>query len=346
MKLLISTFVTLLLIGFAGSSYGLDIRTIYYPNGDNYLGEFKDDQRNGKGTYTWAVGDIYAGEWKDDQRTGQGTYTFANGNVYVGEFRDTKLNGQGTFTYANGNAYIGEWRDNERIEKGIYTFSNGNAYIGEWSYSEVNRQGTYTFASEDVYVVEYKNDLRNGQGTFTYGPGDSEGDVYVGEFKDNERNGQGTYIYADGTVINGVWLKNTFVVANNIAPVTEAPLVGQASRHNNAIEASRTALLPKLDKTWPAEQWPLTVDSGELNCYDGNQLLFASAGTTYNINGVRTENKYADVMTIWKAPEEFMYNGQMLEGPRIGMVLLDEVSELCASRGQMYVGVNSHEAKR
>ena len=116
-----------------------------------------------------------------------------------------------------------------------------------------------------------------------------------------------------------------------------------SSRQDNTIEASRSAALRNLDKTWPAEQWPLTVESGELSCYDGNQLLFASAGTTYNINGVRTGNKYADVMTIWKAPEKFMYNGQMLEGPRILMVLLDEVSELCAARGQMYVGVNSQD---
>lgn len=105
-------------------------------------------------------------------------------------------------------------------------------------------------------------------------------------------------------------------------------------------EVLQSTALPNLDKTWPAEEWPLTVDSGELSCDDGNQMLFSSEGTTYHINGVRTEIEYADVLTIWKPPEEIMYNGQMIEGPRIGMVLLDEVSELCASRGRMYVGVN------
>merc|ERR1712151_549696 len=30
----------------------------------------------------------YVGEFKDDNKHGRGRYTFANGNVYVGEYRD------------------------------------------------------------------------------------------------------------------------------------------------------------------------------------------------------------------------------------------------------------------
>jgi hypothetical protein len=43
-------------------------------------------------TYTLVSG----GEFKDDKRNGQGTYTFANGDIYVGEYKDDKRNGQGT----------------------------------------------------------------------------------------------------------------------------------------------------------------------------------------------------------------------------------------------------------
>jgi len=53
MKLLSSTFFTILLIGFAGVSYGQDIRTINHSDGSVYVGEYKDDQRNGQGTYTY-----------------------------------------------------------------------------------------------------------------------------------------------------------------------------------------------------------------------------------------------------------------------------------------------------
>jgi hypothetical protein len=35
------------------------------------------------GTFTFSNGDKYVGEHKDDKRNGQGTYTFADGNKYA-----------------------------------------------------------------------------------------------------------------------------------------------------------------------------------------------------------------------------------------------------------------------
>jgi hypothetical protein len=49
MKLLISTFFTLLLIVFAGGSYGQTVETINYVDGDIYAGEWKDRKQNGLG---------------------------------------------------------------------------------------------------------------------------------------------------------------------------------------------------------------------------------------------------------------------------------------------------------
>lgn len=68
MKLL-AIGLLILLVGFAGNSHGQDIRTITYPNGDVYVGEFRDGQPNGQGTHTFGRGDY-------------------EGDVYVGEFRD------------------------------------------------------------------------------------------------------------------------------------------------------------------------------------------------------------------------------------------------------------------
>jgi hypothetical protein len=59
-----------------------------YPDGDKYVGEWKDGKGHGQGTYTWASGSKYVGEWKDGKRQGQGTYTFGKGpnegDRYVG----------------------------------------------------------------------------------------------------------------------------------------------------------------------------------------------------------------------------------------------------------------------
>ena len=86
-------------------------------NGDVYVGERKDGEKHGQGTYTWAIGHKYVGEWKEGKMSGQGTYTYASGNKYVGEYKDGKKHGQGTFTFTNGT-----------IEEGL--FENGR-FLGE-----------------------------------------------------------------------------------------------------------------------------------------------------------------------------------------------------------------------
>ena len=67
------------------------------------------------GTHTLADGNQYVGEWKDDKYHGQGTFTYASGNKYVGEFKDGKKHGQGTYTYADGEKYSGYWMNGKFV---------------------------------------------------------------------------------------------------------------------------------------------------------------------------------------------------------------------------------------
>ena len=50
---------------------------------------------NGQGTFTWTsgefAGDKYIGEWKDDKKNGKGTYTQADGTVGKGIWEDGEL---------------------------------------------------------------------------------------------------------------------------------------------------------------------------------------------------------------------------------------------------------------
>ena len=56
------------------------------------------------------------GAYRDDQRNGHGTFTFANGNKYVGEFRNGDYHGQGTLYAADGTASkSGIWADDELV---------------------------------------------------------------------------------------------------------------------------------------------------------------------------------------------------------------------------------------
>ena len=69
----------------------------------------------GTGTIKYSDGSTYIGELRDNQRNGHGTLTTVSGNVYVGEFRDNLANGQGTLTYTDGRAENGIWRNNEFV---------------------------------------------------------------------------------------------------------------------------------------------------------------------------------------------------------------------------------------
>jgi len=108
----------------------------YTLRGNEYAGEFKDNKKNGQGTYTFANGQKYVGEFKDEKFNGQGTYTFPNGNKYVGEFKDEKFDGQGTYTFANGQKYVGEFKDGKRNGQGTYTFPSGTVKEGIWKNDE------------------------------------------------------------------------------------------------------------------------------------------------------------------------------------------------------------------
>jgi hypothetical protein len=43
-----------------------------YGNKDKYVGDWKEDKRNGRGVLTTKNGDTYEGEYKDDLKDGRG----------------------------------------------------------------------------------------------------------------------------------------------------------------------------------------------------------------------------------------------------------------------------------
>ena len=179
--------------------------TINFPSGQKYVGEFRDDKIHGQGTFTFPSGQKYVGEYRDGKRNGQGTYTFPSGEKYVGEYKDGNSHGRGTYTLPNGEKYVGEFKDGNYHGRGTYTLANGEKYVGEWRDGKQNGQGTYTFPSGEKYVGEYRDGKRNGQGTFTF----PDGANYVGEFKDGNYHGQGTLLGPTGGVIHtGRWVNN------------------------------------------------------------------------------------------------------------------------------------------
>ena len=83
---------------------------------------------NGQGTFTWPDGQKYVGQWKDGNYDGQGTLTLADGQKYVGQFKDGNYDGQGTMTLADGSKKTGIWQE------GVYFGT-----IVEWERAEKER---------------------------------------------------------------------------------------------------------------------------------------------------------------------------------------------------------------
>ncbi|WP_417589220.1 DUF2511 domain-containing protein [Pararhodobacter oceanensis] len=48
------------------------------------------------------------------------------------------------------------------------------------------------------------------------------------------------------------------------------------------------------------DQWPLTVDSGRIDCIAPNAAVFIHNGTTYQLNGMAQSRGYALINPIWR----------------------------------------------
>ena len=96
MKKLLLILIALPMIGFgqvttdgkhgciSGSCYNGYGTYISYVNGSKYVGEHRNNQRSGEGTFTSTDGSEYVGEWQADYQHGQGTKTYADGKIEEG----------------------------------------------------------------------------------------------------------------------------------------------------------------------------------------------------------------------------------------------------------------------
>jgi hypothetical protein len=133
--------------------------TMLYSTGHQYVGEFKDGQRNGRGILVLPGGRKLEGVWENNHII-EGIYTKPDGTKYVGYWKNDERNGQGELTFPDGRKYIGEFKNGYRHGKGTMTYPDGRKYIGDFSFGE-----------------------RTGDGTMIY----PDGRIYRGKFKDGER---------------------------------------------------------------------------------------------------------------------------------------------------------------
>lgn len=92
-------------------NYGLQLKL-------KSVGEFDQGLKQGFGRYTYfSSGDQYEGEWMNDEPHGKGTYTYNCGEVFRGEYLSGKKHGLGMYYFDDGTAMKAMWENDEMVEE-------------------------------------------------------------------------------------------------------------------------------------------------------------------------------------------------------------------------------------
>lgn len=217
------------LLSFTVSSFGADLNSFTYPNGDRFEGEAVNGNRTGKGIFTFASGARYEGDFVNNKFQGKGIYTYTNGDRYEGHFSNDKRMGKGIFFYKTGSRYDGDFVNDRRTGKGTYVYENGSRYEGDFLDDKLHGKGSLTASDGTRYEGDFVDNKRSGKGSYIFPNRDRyEGDVvdgkrtgkgvytfvsgnrYEGDFVDDKRSGKGVYTFLDGDRYEGDFVDSSF----------------------------------------------------------------------------------------------------------------------------------------
>lgn len=120
----------------------------YYPNGEKYVGKWKNHDRTVGMLYSinkevikaiWKDGK-YIGSLKGEKVgcvsgncvNGKGSYVYADLTRYDGSFKNGLANGYGICYYADGDIYVGDWENHTFDGIGTMYFNDGSVVQGNW----------------------------------------------------------------------------------------------------------------------------------------------------------------------------------------------------------------------
>ena len=174
-------------------------------NGNKYIGNWKDDNFNGKGRIISINGDYYEGDWKSGIIEGFGIfYSSSNNYKYEGTFKNNKFDGKGKLTYEKENIkYVGYFKNGVKEGKGKMIFGNKSKYEGQFKNDLFCGEGTFEWPDGRKYIGRWKNNCMEGIGEFIF----DDNTRYKGEYKKNKREGKGVF-YRENICYLGDWLNN------------------------------------------------------------------------------------------------------------------------------------------
>lgn len=75
------------------------------PNGDTYVGEYRNGLRHGRGIYIFKNGARYNGDWRHGHKYGQGTFWYPDGTRYEGTEECTKIGSESDSRKSHRNTW-------------------------------------------------------------------------------------------------------------------------------------------------------------------------------------------------------------------------------------------------
>lgn len=80
---------------------------------DSFEGDWVNDNKHGKGIFSYANGSKYSGTFVDNQKE-SGVLEMESGDEYAGSFKDDLFDGYSLYKYKNGDQYCGDFLKGKR----------------------------------------------------------------------------------------------------------------------------------------------------------------------------------------------------------------------------------------
>lgn len=183
-----------------------------YPNGDIYVGDFKQGKRHGVGVCYYANRSEYRGVWAADQPSGKGTLLTASGETKTGIWKFGQLQ-----EIPSSNT-IRETEMASSFVPNISSCLEGNCTDG---------YGKYIFQDSSIYTGYFSKGLPDGLGQVAY----KNGDRYEGMMRAGRLHGEGSLIRS-GRRITGIWENGVFQESTRplVAEVSPSPVTEPESK--------------------------------------------------------------------------------------------------------------------
>ncbi|XP_025203123.1 radial spoke head 1 homolog [Melanaphis sacchari] len=172
-----------------------------------------NNERHGFGKAILPNGDAYVGTYKNGHRHGRGQYRFKNGAIYQGCYREGLRNGKGIMRYSDKSKYEGHWINNKKDGTGVFKFKNKDKFSGSWKSDMKHGLGTYTFCKTGAILKGmWLNDKKVKNFQVFYPASNGTGFTFYGTWDDNEMvSGKGYYVFEHlACMQSGTYVENLF----------------------------------------------------------------------------------------------------------------------------------------